>query len=483
MPGFACRAFIFCFTGYSKNMIRTTKKWAHWIICLGLLFVKPSIAADLICAYEDAFKYDPTYKQAVAARLAAREALPQSIAALLPNISGNISDIMTRSRYSLPRDDTRFGTNNVQNYTVTSYSLTITQPIFNFSSWMTVRQASAQVKQADATYIAALQDLMVRVSQAYFNVLLAEDALRITQAQKAQLAKQLDHAKQRYEVGVSPITNMLNAQASYDTVSAQEIVDKNTVSNQYEALRALTGHRYPSLTKLQQQVPLVTPSPANMEQWVNATQQQNLQLKAARFGADAAKENIRVQAGGHIPTIDATGNYVKNHGGLPLIISGGNIVEQTTVGVSMAVPLFQGGLVSSQVQQAQYLYQQAVAQAEFTHHSVVTQTRQTYSSILANISSIKADQQTIKSTQSAYESNLAAYEAGTITIVDVLLAQNRLFDAERQYAADQYTYLLNTIKLKQLAGTLNADDILIINCWLTGKTFTPAPSKKSKKLK
>ncbi|MFU8797942.1 MAG: TolC family outer membrane protein, partial [Gammaproteobacteria bacterium] len=356
---------------------------------------------------------------------------------------------------------------------------------FNFASWMTVRKASAQVKQADAMYGASMQDLMLRVATAYFNVLQAEDNLRITQAQKKLLIKQLDEAKQRYEVGVSTMTNVFNAQASHDLSAAQEINDKNVVNTRYESLRGITGKRYPHLSQLKTVIPLITPNPADINKWVDAARQQNLTLRASRFAADAARENIKIQAGGHVPTLSATGGYTANQvGGQSSQPGIGSIPkESSAAGLVLNVPIFQGGLVLSHVRQAQYHYQQATADMEFNHESIVTATRQTYMSVLADISKIEADQATIKSNQSALASNKAAYRAGLMTNTDVLTTQKALFDAQRQYAADQYTYLTDTLRLKQLAGTLNEKDLQIINRWLaTPQAKMPkAQTKKDQK--
>jgi outer membrane protein len=437
------------------------KRVVRFIITFSLLSVTlPVYAANLLEVYEQAAGHDPIYKKAAATRLALREAKPQSIAGLLPTVGGAASATSTRSRIPGQRPD-------IAKYGLETYSLNFTQPIFNFASWMTVRQASAQVKQADAAYGAAMQDLMLRVSAAYFNVLQAEDQLRITQAQKKVLMKQLDEGQQRYEVGVNTMTDVYNAQANHDLIIAQEIIDKNGVNTAYETLRGITGQRYTSLAKLNHHIPLVSPNPADIDKWVQAARQQNFNLKAFRFAADAARENIKIQAGGHVPSVGATGGYTRNIGGPPPI-GGVSVIpaETSALGLTLNVPIFQGGLVMSQVRRAQAQYQQATADMEFTHENVVTGTRQMYASVLADIAKIKADQQSIKSNSSSFESNQSAYRAGVKTNTDVLLAQKLLFDAERQYAVDQYIYLNDTLKLKNFAGTLHEKDLQIINSWL-----------------
>lgn len=434
------------------------------VVLIGLTAASGSYAADLLEVYQQAQGFDPTLKKAAAQRLSKAELLPQSQAALLPNLSGQASTFEYSSHNSLPASAAN---PKAVKYGVTGYALSLTQPVFNFASWMTVRQADASVKQADALYGVALQDLILRSAQAYFNVLKAEDALRITAAQKKLLAKQLDEAKQRFEVGLNTVTEVYNAQASYDAAVAQEITDRNDVNNQYENLGTISGQRYHRLALLDKKIPLIAPNPANVDKWVQAAEQQNLALKAARFAVDAARENIKVQAGGHLPSLSASGTYSKANGGIlnqNTPIAG--VAENTSLGLTLTVPLYQGGLVNSQTRQAQYDFASSAAEMEINHQNVLAKTRQYYATVLADISKLEADRAAVTSARSAYESNLAAYQVGTKTNVDVLSAQKDLFNAQRKYSGDQYAYLIDTLILKQLAGTLNEKDLQIINSWL-----------------
>lgn len=433
------------------------------VILLGLGLSTAALSADLMTVYQQAQQFDPILQKAAAARLSVRENLPQSQAALLPNLGAQATTVEYGSHNSLPVSASN--PSNSNRYGVTTYSLSITQPLFNFASWMTMRQADARVKQADATYGSALQDLIYRTAKAYFEVLQAEDALHITQAQKKLLARQLDEAKQRLEVGLNTITEVYNAQAIFDKTVAQEITDQNQVNNKYEALRAITGQRYNQIAVLNKRISLISPSPADSDKWVKAAEQQNLTLKASRFGIDAARELIKVKAAGHLPTLDASGNYSRSNGGNNSTYSPA-VNEGTSLGISLKIPLYQGGLVNSQTRQAQYDFDAAAADMEINHQKVLTGIRQYYTSVLADISRLKADRILIKSARSAYESNLAAYQVGTKTNVDVLSAQKDLFDAQRQYSGDQYTYVIDTILLKQWAGTLNETDLQMINTWL-----------------
>ncbi|CAM4447604.1 MAG: Outer membrane protein TolC [Legionellaceae bacterium] len=433
------------------------------IFLMGLGFSMSSYAIDLMAVYEQAQSFDPQLQKAVATRMSIRENKPLSESALLPSIGAQASTAEYHSHNSLPISEN----NPVKNYTygVTTYSLSISQPLFNFASWMNLRQVDARLKQADASYGVALQELILRTAKAYFSVLQSEDVLRITQAQKKLLARQSNEAKQRFEVGFNTITDVYNAQASYDKVVAQEINDQNDVNNQYEALRMITGKRYSELALLNKKIPLISPNPANIDQWVKAAEAQNLQLIAAKFSQEAMREAIKVKAAGHLPTVDASGTYARSNGGSSATYIPG-VVEGTSLGLTLKVPLYQGGAVNAQTRQAQYDYQAAVSDMEITHQSVLSNTRQYYANVLADIQRLKADRVFVKSARSAYESNLAAYQVGTKTNIDVLSAQKDLFDAQRKYSTDQYTYIMNTLVLKQIAGTLNPMDLKMINSWL-----------------
>lgn len=432
-------------------------------IAVASSFVVSVTAADLIDVYKQALVSDPAFKQAKAEWLAQRENLPISRASLLPQLSATGS--VGRSYDNVEGGYSGEGSSRFYKNT-SSFSLSLTQPIFNFSSWASVREAGASVKQAEAGFAAASEDLLLRVASAYFAVLQSQDVLRFTREQKKAVGEQLRQQKQRYEVGLIPITDVNDAQASYDSVVAQEIAAKNDLQDQEEKLQEITNVKYSGLNTLQGNLPLVRPSPENIEKWVSTAEQQNYDLLAARYAAIAARENVSVQEGGHLPTLNVSGGYDYGYNSNA---NGSNHLSRDkslSGGVSVNIPIFQGGAVSAQTQQSGYLYQKAVATQEKVHRSTVSSTRQAYLGVISGISKIKADRQVVKSKMSSLVSRQNSYAAGLRTIVEVLQAQSDLYDAEKTYAIDQYNYLLQTLTLKSLAGILSVGDLEKINHWL-----------------
>lgn len=418
-----------------------------------------TFAADLIDIYKAALKSDPTYQAAVSTRLSQREVIPQSVAALLPNISAQAN--VSNNYQNITQPPTAGQANGTSNVQSQGYDISIRQPLININAWLAVKQARNTGKQADLTLAAAAQDLIFRVATAYFNVLSAQDTLRFAQAEKIADSKQLNQAQKRVQVGLDALTSVYEAKAAYDKSLATEISAENSLRNNQEALRQLTGQTYSSIKAFTKKIPLLSPQPDNIERWINAATQNNLKLMAARYGVEVSREKIKMQASGHLPSLSLIGNYGKtatfNNVPSSFNKNGG------TLGLELDVPLFAGGAVSSKTRQAQYDFQTASANLDNTYRLLIVNTRQKYNDVLADISKIKAEQQAIKSAQLSLDSTEESYNAGTRTVVDVLIAQQNLYDAKRTAASDQYNYLLDTLLLKQAAGSLKPDDLVQIN--------------------
>lgn len=445
------------------------------LVFVGILFCFATInanAADLMEVYHQALVSDPTFQSAQATYLAATEAYPQARAELLPFLDFTANARRVHSETVTP--SILGGITPRETFNTYSYQLSLTQPIIDFSAWSQLHLASFQVKEAAATYAAAAQDLILRTARAYFAVLEAEDNLRFTKAEKRATERQLDQATQRYKVGLDAITSVYDAQATYDIIVAQEIAAKNDVVNNREELREITGKYYEKLAGLKKKFPLLHPHPYDVERWVDAADKQNFSVQASRFGADAARENIKVQFGGHLPTLDFTSGYRRlktANTGIPGAID----TKVGSIGLQLDLPVFQGGLVTSQTRQAEYDYQNALAIMEGTYRQTTVLTRQTYNSITAGISKIKADKQAIISQQASLNATEAALKVGTRTMVDLLIAQQNLYEGQKVLAGDQYAYINNTLQLKELAGTLNLKDIQIINSWLSDNGYKVKP--------
>ncbi len=422
-----------------------------------------SLATDLVDAYKDAMRNDPTFKAAEAQFLAATQLLPIKASVLLPQLT-------TAGSVQRAHIDETFGPFSVNfDQTTTQYQINLNQIIFNLQAWQSVALASDQVKQAAATYNAAAQDLMSRLSNAYFGVLQAYDILRATQAQKQALGQQLNQTQEQFKVGLIAVTGVEQVRANYDTVIATEIANKNAIADKLEELRAITGVFYTHLTGLRNNTPLISPQPSDINDWVKIAGNQNYTIKAAFFAKAAAWENIKVQAAGNFPVVVGNANYsyqYQNPVEVDTLFSGKQVIKQAAVGVSVNFPIYQGGLVTAETRQASFQYSQASAQLEQTYRNVLLQTRESYLGVMTGISKVKADKQAVISGQSSVNSTRAAYNVGTATIVDVLQQLTILYSALSNLAVDQYNYVLSGIALKNAAGTLCGMDMVLINKWL-----------------
>jgi outer membrane protein len=422
--------------------------------------LKPCSATDLVDIYQAALKNDTVYQAAVSTRLSTREAIPQSVAALLPSINGQANLTSNYQNITQAASENQLG---VSQFPARGYNISLSQPLLNVGDWLTVKQAGNTGKQADATLGAAAQSLIYRVANAYFQVLLAQDNLHLAQAEKAANAKQLEQAQERVRVGLDAITTVYEAKAAYDKSIAAEITAQNALRNSQENIRQITGQTYATLNPFKQVLPLLSPQPANVEQWITTATTYNLNLMASRYAMEAARDNIKVKASGHLPTLNLVGSYGRDDN-----LNGTTNQSNAVIGLQLNVPLFSGGAVSSHTRQAEYDFQTASANLDNLYRQVMVTTRQKYNDVLADISKIKAERQAIKSAQLSLNSTQESFSAGTRTIVDVLIAQQNLYDAKRNAASDQYTYLLDSLLLKQEAGTLKPEDLQQINQWLTG---------------
>lgn len=435
---------------------------ARSISALALGALLGSAQADsLHDIYQLARERDPTLRAAAAARDAAIEAGPQARSGVLPTVG--LGGEATRNMYD-ERDPTP-GTSDPTYSTNQTYSLNLTQPLFRWDRWVALEQADFLVAQAQAEYGAAEQELMVRVADRYFAVLAAQDAVRLAGTQKESFGRQLEQAQQRFEVGLSAITDVQEAQASYDLALATEIRAQNQLDSAREQLREIIGEPRENLDAVQDQgFTPVTPEPQNQQNWVDSALQQNPDLAAARAASEAAREQIGIARAGHYPTVDAIASYSYNDSNF----GGFRPVERNdgAVGVQLAVPLYQGGFVNSRTREARARFDQAREQLDVTQRNIERQTRDAFRGVVSGISEVKAAQQARASSATALEAAQTGFEVGTRTIVDVLDAQRTLTEAELNLFQARYDYLLNSLRLKQAAGTLAPDDLQALGKWL-----------------
>lgn len=447
-------------TNMKKILIKTS-------LFLGTILLAGQIlAANLMQVYQQALDNDPTFKASRSTWMSERENIGISRAGLLPqfdiqaNYGRNYTNNQNIAAYDSPVVRTEFYSNSG------GYNVTIQQPIFNYKNWAQLSQAKSNEKQYAAQYSAAAQDLMFRTAEAYFNILKAEDILKFTLAEKQAYKSQLERVRERFKVGLATITDVHQAKASYDGSVAQEIQDRNNVAIQKEKMQEITNVRFKSYAKLTKELPLRYPNPINISQWVNVALKQNYSLLAAKYASLAAQENIHVQAAGHLPVINAAGEYDYTHTNNALGSGRDTNNNQATVGVNMDLPVFEGGLVLSQTKQAEYQYQTALDELEKTNRSVISNTRQSYLDVISGVNTIKANQQAVISARSSLESTIAGYEVGTQTMTDVLIQESNLYQTLKDYTSSQYDYIISTVALKQAAGVLSVNDLAQINSWL-----------------
>jgi outer membrane protein len=430
------------------------------------LFLSTGVQAlDLKEALERAEKYDATLRSALADYMAAEELYPQSRANLLPDINANA--FTARSGIEIERPD------EVQSiyYDTDGYNISLNQVLFNKAFWDAMEQSEALVAQAAASYEAAKQDLIIRVAQAYYNVLGAQDNVAFTEAEKEAIGRQLEQSRERFNVGLIAITDVRESQASYDNAVANEIVARNTLRNNIEALRVIIGDPIGDLAPLQEQFPLLLPEPADIDQWQQMALEGNLNLKASRFGLTAAKENYEGSRAGHYPTVNLSGSHDFDSSDNSIFgaISGTPDSRDTTTNdlrVTLSLPIYQGGGVTSRARQANAEVWSAQALVDQAIRTTVQQVRDAYLGVVSSVSSVQAFYQALVSAKTSVEATEAGFEAGTRTSVDVLLVQGRQFEAERNYARSRYDYLLDLLELQRAAGSLTREDLWKINEWL-----------------
>lgn len=431
-------------------------------LCLALSMISSVWATDLMDIYHDALYNDPVFKAAFSDYMSSSEAVPQARAALLPHI--DVSSYAGRSGANVVGG----GFETDSTYNLTSWQINATQSVFNYRAWRLVSQAKASVKAAQAKFNTAAQDLMLRVTNAYLDTLLAQDTLNFQEAKKRANKRQYEQANERFKVGLDAITSVYEAEAAYNQSIADVIAAKNNLINRNEVLRKFTNNIYEVLSPLKNgRIPLIHPEPQNIDEWVSIGLKQNYSLMAAKYAVVAARENVKVQSSENWPVFTLKGNKQgTDYSGGPSSLFVPNHFDTTSITIDVNFPVYQGGLVTSKTRQAKYKFQSTNEQLEQTYRNVIVNSRIFYNKIIDGISKVKADKQTVKSRLQQVTSTSAQFEVGTRTMVDVTNAQQRLCESQVSLAKDQYSLIKSQLQLKYLAGTLNANDIEEINSWL-----------------
>ena len=419
-------------------------------------------SADLLQVYRDATAYDAQYAAARAARAAGLEKLPQGRAGLLPTLglSANTTwnDVESTSRST--------GTTIGRDYNSNGWNVALSQPLFRWQNWVGFKQSELAVALAEMQYAQAGQDLILRVSQAYFDVLLAQETLATAQAQKTAFAEQLEAAKRNFEVGTATITDTHEAQARHDLAVATEIAAENDLAVKRQALRTLTGKEADTLKGLRPGVQIGAPQPADIGQWVSSAETGNLGVQIAQTNLDVSGREIEKQRAGHYPTLDLVATHGKTGSGFSSTPPGGVDTKSSTIGLQLAVPLFAGGAVSSREREAAALNEKARADLDNARRQASLGAKQAYLGVNAGLAQVRALEAGVASSRLAVESNKLGYEVGVRINIDVLNAQSQLFDTQQKLAKARLDTLIAQLRLKSAAGTLSETDLAALNALL-----------------
>ena len=436
-------------------------------LCLPSAF---SHAQDLSDIYQRALNNDHRFQAAKAQYKAGLEAKKISRAGLLPTINaqGQWQDSETTSNSTNSLGDQGFNAVDSESES-RGYTLSFNQPLFNLNAWNSFKAGAAQADAATATYHSAQNDLIIRSAEAYFNTLLAAANLQTSRAEENALNFQLQQSQQRYDVGLNAITEVHEAQAGYDSATAERLIAEGQLAIQFESLEVLTGKQYRSIASLKKDFPVSFPAPQKREQWVERALSSNPELQRAKTSAKAADYQARAAKSAHLPVIEFSGQYSSSSAEETSFRNpdGGTLEQdQESISITATLPLFRGGSISASRRQAK---QQAVVERETylqARRDITQQTRSEYLNVITGVATVNARKQTIISRQSALEATEAGYEVGTRDFVDVLNAQRGLYQAKRSYDSALYNYILSSLRLKAVSGMLNDNDIEELNAWL-----------------
>ncbi|HXV11099.1 MAG TPA: TolC family outer membrane protein [Burkholderiales bacterium] len=437
-----------------------TLKWVSIAYALALSPVAG--AADIVQIYRMAQASDAQYAAARASWAASQERLPQGRAGLLPSVS------VSAFTQSNDREvDFRDGSSVRNTFNTNSASVSLSQPLYRPQNFQVFEQAKTQVEQADVVLAQASQDLILRVSQAYFDVLLAQDTVAFAEDQLKAIGQQLEQAKRNFEVGTATIVDTKEAQSRYDLTRALEIQAKNDVELRKRQLELVIGQPAPGLAPLGKRFTPEPPNPNNLEKWVGLAAEGNLQVKVSERSFTFATQEIERNRAGHLPTLDAFASYTDSGSGSPNTQTGlGSDTNTSVVGVQLAIPIYQGGAVSSRVREAIANQEKARQDLENARRTGELTARQAFLSVTSGLAQIQALEAALVSSESSLASTQLGQEVGVRTQVDVLNATQQVSQTRRDLAQARYAYILALLRLKAAAGTLTEADVVAVNAWL-----------------
>lgn len=422
----------------------------------------PLFATDLMQVYRAAEDNDPAFSAARSTLDAGREKMPQGRAALLPSLSLSGNSVWNENEVTFRANP---ALNGKPQFNSNAYQLTLSQPLFRWQNWVAYDQSKIQVAQAEASFSQARQDLILRVSQAYFDILYAAENLRAVRANKLAISQQLESAKKNFEVGTATITDTHEAQARFDLAMAQEIAAESDLEVKTRAIEAIIGKEPGALARLRKDASLNPPQPNDMKQWVAAAEKDSITVQIQQAVADIAAHEIDKQRAGHYPTVDLVANAgsSKSFGSTSLGLLD---TDYQNIGVQLNIPLFQGGQVVSRQREAAANRSAAQSNLEVARRNAALSSRQNYLGVVNGLAQIRALKAALVSSQSALESNKLGYEVGVRINIDVLNAENQVYVTRRDLAKAVLDTLMSQLKLKAAVGALGEDDVIQINSLL-----------------
>jgi outer membrane protein len=426
-----------------------------------LLFAAlPAAGEDLMDIYREAQRNDPVLASARASWLATQERAPQAKSALLPNVSlsatANANDLYSNSRSSPPV----ISSGNYQDYGLT---ISAAQPIYRYQNVVAYDQAKRAVEQADFTLASAQQDLIIRVTVVYFDVLLAQFNVELAVAQKAAVSEQLAQAKRNFEVGVATITDTNEAQANYDQIVAQEISARNDLDNRLAALRAIIGRAPRDLKRLGANFDPTPPEPNSLDAWLDRALKENLSVRIAQYSFDIATLEVDRQRAGHLPTLDLVGSLRTGGANGSLSADYDFHSRNAAIGLALNLPIYQGGYVTSKIREAVALQDAARDALDLARRNALFNAQIGYTGVNSSVASVRAVAQAVQSSEVALQSNKLGQEVGVRTNLDVLNVQQAVFTQRRNLAQAYFNYLINQLRLRAAVGTLNEQDLEALN--------------------
>lgn len=469
-----------------------------FVSVLLLSFSTSAYSENLVDIFNLARKNDPQWASKKQKYLADREKIEQAYGTLLPTAEANATwarqqyeggstaitldrayDCAIENGYSL--DDTvnislsdalGFFNNcgdsfigfedTTQDYSVQQYGITVTQPLIRMDRWHRYKRAQILDNGAKADLAHAQQELIIRSAEAYFGVLKAQEELRLAQSEEKMLRTQLTEMKNRYRLGLVRDTDVFEIQAQYDLASAAVIMIQAQLDSLKENLTLLAGTPIDLVNPLPKDIPIDPPQPLELAEWEEFAKRNNYQLLAAQFLSQAAEKEVSEKKAGHAPTADLFFDYRHSEVGGGFTPSS----DTTTIGVRFSIPLYAGGIISSQTKEAEYRNQSAKDDVELARRNALRETRQYHTKVMADVASVNARLRAVKSNNSSLRAIRSGWENGIRTLTDLLAAQRKVFQARKEYANARYDYILDTLKLKKAAGVLTPEDLQTLNSWL-----------------